>query len=101
MCLHYKSFEKKKKKTVRKGEIARNEQYLLYPLCFLPLRRVFYHLHNILNFRLQTFQFGRVLRFFVWERVNPLPDMPILGSSSSAANKNIMSKTWTNRDPII
>ena len=27
---------------------------------------------------------------------NPLPDMPILGSSNSAANKNMMSKIWTN-----
>ena len=28
--------------------------------------------------------------------VNPLPDMPILGSSNSEANKDMMSKTWTN-----
>ena len=32
---------------------------------------------------------------------NPLPDMPILGSSSSAANKDLMSKIWTNEDTII
>ena len=38
-CLQYKSFEKKKKKkkTVGKGENARNEQFLLYPQCFLPV----------------------------------------------------------------
>ena len=30
-CLQYKSFEN----TVGKGEIARNEQFLLFPLCFL------------------------------------------------------------------
>ena len=29
---------------------------------------------------------------------NPLPLMPILGSSSSAANKNIMSQILTNGD---
>ena len=28
--------------------------------------------------------------------INPLPDMPILGSSNLAANTDIMSKTWTN-----
>ena len=28
--------------------------------------------------------------------VNPLPHTPILGSSNSAANKNTMSKIWTN-----
>ena len=27
---------------------------------------------------------------------NPLPDTPILGSSNSAANENMMSKIWTN-----
>ena len=30
------------------------------------------------------------------QTANPLPDMPIMGSSNSAANKNMMSKTWTN-----
>ena len=33
--------------------------------------------------------------------VNPLPDMPILGSSNSVANKDIMSKILTNGDTII
>ena len=33
--------------------------------------------------------------------VNPLPDMPILGPSNSAANKDTMSKIWTNGDTII
>ena len=33
--------------------------------------------------------------------LNPLPHMPILGSSNSAANKDMMSKTWTNGDTII
>ena len=32
---------------------------------------------------------------------NPLPDMPILGSSNSAANKDMMSKIWKNGDTII
>ena len=32
--------------------------------------------------------------------INPLPDMPILGSSSSAANKGMMSKIWTNGDTV-
>ena len=33
--------------------------------------------------------------------INPLPDMPILGPSNSAANKDMMSKIWTNVDTII
>ena len=28
----------------------------------------------------------------VWERLNPSPDMPVIGSSNSAVNKDIMSK---------
>ena len=32
---------------------------------------------------------------------NPLPHMPILGSSNSAANKDKKSKIWTNGDTII
>ena len=32
---------------------------------------------------------------------NPLPHMPILGSSNSAANKDMISKIWTNGDTII
>ena len=36
MCLHHKSFEN----TVGKGEIAHNEQFLLFPQCFLPFGEV-------------------------------------------------------------
>ena len=42
-CLQYKSFEN----TVGKGEIARNEQFLLFPRCFLPVRRAFRHFQQI------------------------------------------------------
>ena len=35
------------------------------------------------------------------KKFNPLPHMSILGSSSSAATKGIMSKIWTNGDTII
>ena len=40
--LQYKSFEN----TVGKGKIARNEQYLLFPQCFLPVLRPFCHFHQ-------------------------------------------------------
>ena len=33
--------------------------------------------------------------------INPLPHMTILGSSNSAANKDMMSKMWINEDTII
>ena len=38
-----KSFEN----TVGKGEIARNQQFLLFPQCFLPDWRNFFHFHQI------------------------------------------------------
>ena len=37
-----------------KGEIARNEQFLLIPQCFLPFSRTFFHFHQIQNCCLQT-----------------------------------------------
>ena len=37
----------------------------------------------------------------VFKTINPLPDMPILGSSNLAANKDMMSKIWTDGDIII
>ena len=40
-CLQYKPFEN----TVGKGEIARNEQFLLFPQCFQPFLRTFHHFH--------------------------------------------------------
>ena len=40
MCLQYKTFEN----TAEKEEIARNEQFLLFPHCFLP------HLEDSLPF---------------------------------------------------
>ena len=34
-------------------------------------------------------------------QINSLPHMPILGSSNSAAHKDMMSNIWTNGDTII
>ena len=43
MYLHHKSFDN----AVGKGEIAHNEQFLLFPQCFLPVLRAFCHLDQI------------------------------------------------------
>ena len=40
-CLQCKSFEN----TTGKGEIACDEQFLLFPPCFLPVWRTFCHFH--------------------------------------------------------
>ena len=64
-CLQYKSF----KKTWGKGEIARNEQFLLFPQCFLPVWRTFFLFHQIRNCHLQTLSVWKSLRFVLWEKV--------------------------------
>ena len=67
-CLRNKSFEN----TVGKGEIARNEQFLLFPPCFLSVQRAFCHLQQTWNCHLQTLSVWRSIKFVVWERVKKL-----------------------------
>ena len=64
----YKSFEN----TVRNGEIARNEQFLLFPQCFLPFWRTYHHFHKIQNCRLLILSVWKGLKFVVWERVKTI-----------------------------
>ena len=66
-CLQYNSFEN----TVGKGEIARNEQFLLFPLCFLHVFRTFCPFISSEIVVCKLFQFGRVQNFVVWEKVKP------------------------------
>ena len=61
----YKSFEN----TVEKGEIAHNEEFLLFPQCFLPIWRTFCHFPQVWNFHLQTLSVWKSLKFVVWERI--------------------------------
>ena len=58
-CLQYKSFEN----TLGKGKIARKEQFLLFPQCFLPVRRTFFHFHYTKNCCLQTLLVWKSLKF--------------------------------------
>ena len=65
-CLQYKSSEN----TVGKGEIARTKQFPLFPQCFLPVWRTFFHFNQIWNCCLQFLSVFKSLKFVVWERVN-------------------------------
>ena len=58
----FKPFEN----TVGKGEIARNEQFPLFPQCFLPVWITFLHFYQIWNHRLQTLSVWKSLKFVVW-----------------------------------
>ena len=53
------------------GEIARNEQFLPFPPCFLPFWRTFCHFHQIKNCHLQTLSVWKSLEFVFRERVKP------------------------------
>ena len=53
-----------------KGEIARYEQFLLFPQSFLPFWKSFFHFPQISNCRLQILFVWRRLKLVVWERVN-------------------------------
>ena len=46
--------------TVGKGEIARNEQFLLFPQCFLPVWITFCHFIKFEIVVCRLFQFGKV-----------------------------------------
>ena len=67
-CLQYKPFEN----TVGKGEIAHNEQFLLFPQCFLSIWKTFCHFNQLSNCGLQTLSIWKTLKFVVWERVKGL-----------------------------
>ena len=69
---------------VGKGENASFQHFLLFLQCF------------------QKLPFSVLLKVgIVWYRVKSLLHMAILGSSNSAANKDMMSKICTNGDTII
>ena len=55
-----------------KGEIARNEQFLLFPQWFLTVWRTICHFRIIPNCRLQSLSVWKSLKFVVWERVKEI-----------------------------
>ena len=63
--LQDKSFEN----TQGKGEIARSEQFLLFPQCFLPIWLTLCYFHQIYYCRVQTLSVWNSEKFDVWERV--------------------------------
>ena len=63
MCLQYKFLEN----TVGKGEIALNEQFLLFPVSSTLLDN---SINQIWNCCLQPLSFWKNLKFFIWEGVN-------------------------------
>ena len=48
---------------VGKGEIAHDQQLLLFPKCFLPYQKIIVQFHHILKCRGKLVQFGTVEDF--------------------------------------
>ena len=57
------------KNTVKNGEIAHKEYFLLLPQCFLPIWRTFFRCHQIWNRCLQTLWIWKGLRFVIIRRL--------------------------------
>ena len=77
-------------KTLGKGEIAPNKQFLLYPQHFLPLWRIFHHFHQICNCKLQTLSVRDSLEFVVWKRLDAFAEVQThLSLQSGQANMSL------------
>ena len=53
--------------TEGKEEVAYNEQFLLYPQCFLHFWKIFHHIHQHSHCRLPTLLVWKSLNLVVWE----------------------------------
>ena len=94
--MQYKYFEN----TVRKGEIAHNKQFLLFPGCLLPFQRTF--LIKLKMVFCKIFQFGRVsLKFVACKRVNSLSCNQIFVWANSVFHDPLVSLNFEGFDPQI
>ena len=75
-----------------KGEIARNEQFLLFPHCFLSIWRAFCHFHKTWNYTLQTLSVWKSLKLDVWERVEHSITVP--RQEFWTATRMLMKDCW-------
>ena len=67
-CFYVSAAEVSKfENTVGKGEIAHNEQFLLFPQCFLSGWRTLCHLHQIWNCYLQNLSVCRFNMTCIWK----------------------------------
>ena len=76
--------------TVGKGEIAHHEQFLLFPQCFLAVKRTFRYFHQMWNCRLQTLSVWKRLKFVVRKGFNSF-----VVCEPSKVHKFSSSISWT------
>ena len=69
LCSYVSAVQQSFENALGEGEIARNEQFLLFPHCFLSFCRTFRHLHEKKDCSLQTPLDFKSPKFVVPERV--------------------------------
>ena len=84
---------------MRKGESIHNEQFLLSPLCFLPIWRTSCHFQQIWNCHVQSLWVWESLISDVWERwpkqdVFVKPECPCHGHFFENCNLDIWLWPW-------
>ena len=83
--------------------VGLNEQFLLFPQCFLPVWRTFRHFHQIQNCRLQNLSVWKSPKFVIWERVNRSIEgyKYLLYSSFTFTDKEISAEEVKNLEDLI
>ena len=74
-CFYMSAVQRSFENAVGKGEIARNEQFLLFPQCFLPRCRFYHHLREIKIVVCERFPFSRVQNVSFTKRL--IPRVPV------------------------
>ena len=92
--------------TVGKGEIVRDEQFLLFSKCFLSFLITFCIFVKLKNVACKLFQFGRVyLKLVVWERVHTTAshstETSILCTDGNTDNGQTPGQTHGQTDRLI
>ena len=79
--------------TVGIGVIARNEQFLLFPQCFLPVWRTLWPF-QVQNCHLQTLSDWKSLKFVVWERDKQGPQTYLWRGHNHVHSKRRFCLCW-------
>ena len=90
---------------VVKGEKAGNRQFILLPLFFLLYQTHVFFIIWVMPFfvcKINAFKMAQSKLLYLVQLFSPIhvPHMPILSSSNSAQNKDVMSKILTKGDII-
>ena len=72
-----------------KGEIAQNEQFLLFPQCFLPVFENFVPFPSNSKCRLQKISVWKSLKFVVWERAKLRYKFPVDSKTQNNCCKHV------------